>query len=74
MLTPLVEQAADPSNPAEAVALAQRLNELYPHLYIELAYHGQPREKLVNRGLVAEVVDGAVRTWRLISDTTANPA
>jgi DNA polymerase III subunit alpha len=53
VLTPLIEQAADLSNPVEAVGLASRLNELYPHVYIELAYHGQPREKLVNRGLVA---------------------
>jgi DNA polymerase III subunit alpha len=53
VLTPLIEQAGDPSNPVEAVALASRLNELYPHVFVELAYHGQPREKLVNRGLVA---------------------
>src|SRR5579859_2913968 len=53
VLTPLVEQAADPSNPVEAVALASRLSELYSHVFVELAYHGQPREKLVNRGLVA---------------------
>jgi DNA polymerase-3 subunit alpha len=53
VLTPLIEQAADPSNPLEAVALARRLNEMYAHVYVELAYHGQPREKLVNRGLVA---------------------
>src|ERR1051326_2933253 len=53
VLTPLIEQAADPSNPVEEVALASRLNELYSHVFVELAYHGQPREKLVNRGLVA---------------------
>ena len=53
LLTPLIEQAADPSNPIEAVALARRLNDLYPHVYVELAYHGHPREKLINRGLVA---------------------
>src|ERR687883_280043 len=53
VLTPLVEQAADPSNPIEAVALARRLSGLYPHVYVELAYHGHPREKLINRGLVA---------------------
>jgi DNA polymerase III alpha subunit len=41
------------SNPVEAVALASRLSELYSHVFVELAYHGQPREKLVNRGLVA---------------------
>jgi hypothetical protein len=32
VLTPLIEQAADPSNPVEAVALASRLSELYPHV------------------------------------------
>ena len=53
VLTPLIEQVANPSNPVEAVALASRLNELYPHVHVELAYHGQPREKLVNRGLAA---------------------
>ena len=49
----LVEHAADPGNPIEAAALCRRLAELYPYLYIELAYHGHPREKLINRGLVA---------------------
>ena len=39
VLSPLVENAADPSNPTEAVALTRRLAELFPHLYIELAYH-----------------------------------
>src|ERR1700687_5354630 len=53
VLSPLVENAADPSNPTEAVALTRRLAELVPHLYIELAYHHHPREKLINRGLVA---------------------
>src|SRR5207249_2470892 len=53
VLSPLVENAADPSNPTEAVALTRRLAELFPHLYIELAYHHHPREKLINRGLVA---------------------
>src|SRR5918911_2142643 len=53
VLAPLIEQAADLSNPVEAVALARRLSELYPHVYVELAYHGHPREKLVNSGLVA---------------------
>jgi DNA polymerase III subunit alpha len=53
VLTPLIEHASDPSNPVEAVTLASRLNELYAYVFVELAYHGQPREKLVNRGLVA---------------------
>lgn len=53
VLTPLIERAADLSNPSEAVALARKLTELYPHVYVELAYHGHAREKLVNRGLVA---------------------
>ncbi len=53
VLTPLIERAPDLSNPSEAVALARRLNELYLHVYVELAYHGHSREKLVNRGLVA---------------------
>src|SRR5919202_825860 len=44
VLTPLIEQVANPSNPVEAEALASRLNELYPHVHVELAYHGQPRE------------------------------
>ncbi len=47
------KHATDPSNPIEAVALTRRLAELYPHLYIELAHHHHPREKLINRGLVA---------------------
>lgn len=53
VLSPLIEHAADPGNPVEAVGLTRRLAELYPHLYLELAYHHQPREKLINRGLVA---------------------
>src|SRR6202165_717865 len=53
VLSPLVEHAADPSNPTEAMPLTRRLAELFPHLYIELAYHHHPREKLINRGLVA---------------------
>src|SRR5213595_3140000 len=43
-----------PAEPIEAYGLARRLMELYPdRLYLELAYHGNPAEKLVNRGLVA---------------------
>src|SRR6202171_3975079 len=53
VLSPLIENAADPGHPTEAVALTRRLAELCPHLYIELAYHHHPREKLINRGLVA---------------------
>src|SRR5919202_667603 len=53
VLGPLVEHAADPGNPIEAAALCRGLAELYPSLYIELAYHGHPREKLINCGLVA---------------------
>src|ERR1700737_1611415 len=53
VLSPLVENAADPGNPTVAVPLTRRLAELFPHLYIELAYHHHPREKLINRGLVA---------------------
>jgi hypothetical protein len=73
VLTPLIEQAADPSNPVEAAGLASRLNELYPHVYVELAYYGQPREKLVNRGLVAlaqrlELKDAARQVWQRLMD------
>ena len=34
--------------------LARHLRELFPdRFYLELSYHGHPREKLVNRGLMA---------------------
>ena len=53
VLGPLVEHAADPGRPLAAIAVARRLAELYPQVYIELAYHGHAREKLINHGLVA---------------------
>jgi DNA polymerase III subunit alpha len=49
-----IEQSANPAEPIEAFGLVRRLMELYPaRLYLELAYHNHPLEKLVNRGLVA---------------------
>src|SRR5262252_1665075 len=53
-LAPTLERCADPSNPVEALPLARRLRELFPgHLYLEISYHGHPREKVVNRALMA---------------------
>jgi DNA polymerase-3 subunit alpha len=54
VLAPLIAGSADPTNPVEAVPLARRLAELFPdRFYLEVAYHGHPREKLVNRALMA---------------------
>ncbi len=54
VLAPYIERADDPAEPKEALARTRWLSELFPdRLYLELAYHGQPREKLINRGLVA---------------------
>jgi DNA polymerase-3 subunit alpha len=54
VLAPLIACSSDPTNPVEAVPLARHLAELFPdRLYLELAYHGQPREKLLNRVLMA---------------------
>ncbi len=54
MLAPAIERCADPSNPVEALPLARHLRELFPdRFYLELAYHGHPREKVVNRALMA---------------------
>jgi DNA polymerase-3 subunit alpha len=54
LLSAAIEQSADPAEPIEAYGLARRLMELYPNrLYLELAFHGNAAEKLVNRGLVA---------------------
>ena len=54
VLSPALERCADPSNPVEAFSLARHLRELFPdRLYLEIAYHGHPREKVVNRALMA---------------------
>jgi DNA polymerase-3 subunit alpha len=54
VLAPYIERADDPAEPRAALARTRWLSELFPdRLYLELAYHGQPREKLINRGLVA---------------------
>jgi DNA polymerase III alpha subunit len=54
VLAPVLERSADPSNPVEAFPLARRLRKLFPdRLYLEIAYHGHPREKLLNRALMA---------------------
>jgi hypothetical protein len=68
----VVENAADPSNPTEALALTRRLAQLFPHLYIELAYHHHPREKLINRGLVAlaQRLDDAYRAQAYLKSPT----
>ena len=54
ILSSAIEHSANPAEPIEAYGLVHRLMELYPdRLYLELAFHGNPAEKLVNRGLVA---------------------
>src|SRR5579859_1197582 len=54
MLSAAIEHAANPAEPIEALGLTRRLMELYPNrLYLEMAFHGNAAEKLVNRGLVA---------------------
>ena len=54
VLSPALERCADPSNPVEAFSLTRHLRELFPdRLYLEIAYHGHPREKIVNRALMA---------------------
>ena len=54
ILSSAIEHARNPAEPIEAFGLARRLMELYPdRLYLELAFHGNAAEKLVNRGLVA---------------------
>jgi hypothetical protein len=54
VLSRTFERSADPARPVEAVSLARWLAELFPdRLYLELAYHGNPREKLLNRSLTA---------------------
>jgi len=54
ILAPAIERCADPSNPVEALPLARRLRELFPErFYLELSYHGHPREKVINRALMA---------------------
>jgi DNA polymerase-3 subunit alpha len=54
ILSAAIEHSANPAEPIEAYGLTRRLMELYPgRLYLELAYHHNPLEKLVNRGLIA---------------------
>jgi len=54
ILSSAIEHSANPAEPIEAYGLVRRLMELYSdRLYLELAFHGNPAEKLVNRGLVA---------------------
>lgn len=54
VLAPALERCADPSNPVDAFPLTRHLRELFPdRLYLEIAYHGHPREKVVNRALMA---------------------
>src|SRR5436309_13798266 len=54
VLSAAIEHSGNPAEPIEAYGLARRLMELYPgRLYLELAFHGNSAEKLVNRGLIA---------------------
>src|SRR5215472_16318119 len=54
VLAATVERCADPTQPVEAFPFTRRLRELFPNrLYLEIAYHGRPREKLLNRALMA---------------------
>ena len=54
ILSAAIEHSANPAEPIEALGLTRRLMELYPNrLYLELAFHGNSAEKLVNRGLIA---------------------
>jgi DNA polymerase-3 subunit alpha len=54
ILSTAIEHSANPAEPIEAYGLVRRLMELYPgRLYLELSYHNNPLEKLVNRGLLA---------------------
>jgi DNA polymerase-3 subunit alpha len=54
ILSAAIEHSASPAEPIEAFGVVRRLTELYPgRLYLELAFHGNAAEKLVNRGLVA---------------------
>src|SRR5207249_3261767 len=51
ILSAVIEHSANPAEPIEALGLTRRLMELYPNrLYLELAFHGNSAEKLVNRG------------------------
>jgi DNA polymerase III alpha subunit len=52
VLSPLVEHAADPSNPTEAMPLTRRLAELFPPVH-RAGLPPPPARKLINRGLVA---------------------
>ena len=53
LLPRALEQVPDPTLPAEAIALARQLAAIFPdRLYLELAYHGQPLDRLVNRHVI----------------------
>jgi DNA polymerase III alpha subunit len=70
ILSSAIEHSVNPADPVEAYGPTRRLMELYPgRLYMKVAYHHNPLERLVNRGLVATaqrmdlplVATGAVR-------------
>jgi DNA polymerase-3 subunit alpha len=70
LLPRALENVPEPTLPAEALALARQLASIFPdRLYLELAYHGQPLDRLVNRHVIAVgqrldlplVATGAVR-------------
>jgi DNA polymerase III alpha subunit len=49
-----VEQADDPDEPMEALAIARRLADTYgDRLYVSLVFHGSATDKVVNRGRLA---------------------
>ena len=53
-LSAAIEHASNPSEPIEAHRLTRRLMERYPgQMYVELAFHADAAEKLVNRGRIA---------------------
>lgn len=54
LLGSYVEQADDPDEPMEALAIARRLADMYgDRLYASLVFHGSATDKVVNRGLLA---------------------
>jgi hypothetical protein len=54
LLASYVERFEDPDEPVEALLAARRLADIYAdRLYVALAFHGSPSDKVVNRGLLA---------------------
>jgi DNA polymerase III alpha subunit len=54
LLGSYAEQADDPDEPTEALAIARRLANMYgDRLYVSLVFHGSDTDKVVNRGLLA---------------------